>query len=155
MKNIRPLINTFAYKDTRGGIIMKKRTLFSAVAISIGMLASSQSNAKSSAGDDWQFSLAPLFLWGMSMNGTSQVGPTTTPLNLDFQDDILENMEAVLTLHFEARKNKLTLFAEYQYVDLGPSTVLPTGDQVDVGFKNTMAELGIAYTLSKSAKTDW
>ncbi len=99
---------------------MNKCKVISSVVICATLLTTNQGFADTSTDDEWKFSLAPLFLWGMSMNGTSQVGPITTPLNLDFQDDVLENLEAVLTLHFEARKNDLALFAEYQYVDLGP-----------------------------------
>jgi hypothetical protein len=95
---------------------MNKWKFISSVVICASILTSNQSIADTNSDDDWKFSLAPLFLWGMSMNGTSQVGPTTTPLNLDFQDDVLENLEAVLTLHFEAQKNDLALFAEYQNV---------------------------------------
>lgn len=107
------------------------------------------------ADDEWHFSLAPLFLWGMSMKGSSEIGPTTAPLDLNFKDDVFENLEAVLTFHIEARKNDLTLFAEYQYVDLGPDTELPNGASVDISFKNTMAEVGTAYRVVETTSADW
>jgi len=125
------------------------------VTVSITLLAANQAYANPASGHDWQFTLAPMFLWGVSTKGTIQAGPATAPLNLEFQDDILENLEAVLTWHFEARKNNLALFLEHQYIDLVPTTALPTGDPVIVGFKNTMVELGVAYTLLKSATTEW
>jgi len=129
--------------------------VLSALAVCVTLLAASQSYAKSGSGDEWQFTLAPLFLWGVSMKGTAQVGPVTTPLNLEFQDDRLENLEAVLIWHFEARKNDLTLFMEYLNVDLVPTTAPPTGGPINVGFKNTRVELGVAFTISRSARTDW
>jgi len=129
--------------------------ILSTLAISLTLLAANQAYAKSASSDEWHFSLAPLFLWGVSTKGTVQAGSPTAPLKLEFQDDVMENLEAVLTWHFEARKNNLALFVEHQYVDLVPTTTLPTGEPVIVGFKNTMVELGMAYTVLKSARTDW
>ena len=103
--------------------------------------------------DDWQFKLAPLFLWGMSINGSTAIGPETLPLDIEF-DDVLSNMSAVLTFHFEAKKRDLSLFAEYQYVDLSPSAKFSNGSEIDVDFKNTMAELGIAYRVAQYRKID-
>lgn len=126
-----------------------------AVAVCLALLAASQTHARSASGNGWQFTLTPLFLWGVSTKGTVQAGPETAPLKLKFQNDALENLEAVLTWHFEARKNDLTLFVEHQYIDLVPTTFLSTGDPVIVGFKNTVVELGVAYTLLQSATTEW
>lgn len=103
--------------------------------------------------DDWNFSFAPLFLWGMGIDGSTSIGPLTAPLDIKF-GDALSNLDAVLTFHFEAQKSDLTLFAEYQYVDLTPSSKLPDGSEVNVGFKNTMAELGVAYRVAQYQNTD-
>ena len=103
--------------------------------------------------DDWHFSLAPLFLWGMGIDGRTAIGPAEAPLDIEFKD-ALENMDAVLTFHGEARKKDLTLFAEYQYVSLDPEAVLPNGSSVDINFKNTMAELGVAYRVARFDRTD-
>jgi len=133
-------------------------TLFKAISslvAGLALLAANQACAEPASGDAWQFTLAPLYLWAVSTKGTLRAGPATAPLELEFQDEILENLEAVLTWHFEARKNDLSLLVEFQYIDLVPTTVLPTGEPVNVGFKNTTVELGIAYTLIKHAGTDW
>ena len=115
--------------------------VIAAVAVCLALLTAGQAHANTTTGNGWQFTLAPLFLWGVSAKGSVQAGPETTPLKLEFQDDTLENLEAVLTWHFEAQKNNLSLFVEHQYIDLVPTTLLPTGDAVSVGFKNTMFEL--------------
>jgi len=103
--------------------------------------------------DDWHFTLAPMFLWGMGIEGSSSIGPSTTPLDIKFKD-ALDNMDAVFTFHFEAQKQAWTLFAEYQFVDLSPSADLPNGSKVNVDFENTMAELGVAYRVAQFANTD-
>ena len=103
--------------------------------------------------DNWQFTLAPLFLWGMGIDGSTSIGPSTTPLDISFSD-ALSNLDAAFTFHFEARKKKLSLFAEYQFVDLEPSATLPNGSKVDVTFKNKMGELGVAYRVAQFERTD-
>lgn len=98
--------------------------------------------------DEWHFTLAPLFLWGMNIDGTSQIGPVSAPLDLTFTDDILENLSAVFTIHFEAQRRDWTLFAEYQYVDLDPSVETPSAASADIDFQNQLGELGVAYRVA-------
>ncbi|MEH6570995.1 MAG: hypothetical protein V7709_18090 [Halioglobus sp.] len=108
--------------------------------------------------DNREFALSPLFLWGMSINGDATIGDATAPPDLAFKDDLLENIDAVLTVHFEARKGIWTFFTEVQYVDLRPTanvTMGPIEVEADITFKNTMFELGAAYTLSESGSTRW
>jgi len=118
------------------------------------LLASYSVSAEAGNDNEWEFSLAPLFLWGMGINGTSTVGPSTANLELEFKD-LFENLEAVFTVHFEAQKGDLSLFAEYQYSSVDPEAELPTGETVGISFKNTLAELGVAYRVSESISTDW
>jgi len=127
------------------------RVLLSSVLLA-GMAQQVQADSSKSE-DDWRFSLAPLFLWGMGIEGDTSIGPATAPLDIGF-DDALENLDAVFTFHFEARKKDLTLFAEYQYVDLSPSASLPTGGTVNVNFKNKMLELGVGYRVTKLGDAD-
>jgi len=127
------------------------RVLLSSVLLA-GMAQQVQADSSKSE-DDWHFSLAPLFLWGMGIEGATSIGPSTTPLNVEFKD-ALDNLDAVFTFHFEARKKNLTLFAEYQFVDLSPSAELPTGDVVDIGFKNRMMELGAGYRVAQLGEAD-
>jgi hypothetical protein len=114
---------------------------------------SSSADAKATE-DEWQFTLSPLFLWGVSIDGSSQIGPAELPLDLSFTDDILENMGAVFTVHFEARKKDLTLFTEYQYLDLEPSASIPNGPSVDIDFTAQLAEFGAGYRITTWGNTD-
>lgn len=110
------------------------------------------------ASDDWEFGLSPLFLWGKSVDGDSSINGKTAPVDLDFRDDILENMEAVFTVHFEARRGDWAFFTEYQYVDLEPNIQAKTGPisiNANVTFKEKYAELGGAWTFSRENRTRW
>ena len=98
--------------------------------------------------DEWHFTLAPLFLWGISTDGTSQIGPVTAPLDLSFTDDVLENLSAVFTVHFEAQKRDWTFFTEYQYVDLDPSVEIASVANADIDFQNQLGEVGVAYRVA-------
>ena len=118
------------------------------VCITVCMAGSAIAADPKSSGDEWHFSLSPLFLWGMNIDGTSQVGPVTAPLDLTFTDDILENLSAVFTVHFEAQKRDWTFFAEYQYVDLDPSVETPAGPNAAINYKNQLGELGVAYRVA-------
>ncbi len=133
-----------------------KTTLILAAAVTL--MAGQLQAAENTASDGWEFMVAPLFLWGMSIDGTAEIDGTEGDLNLDFKDDILENMEGAFTIHFEARKRDLWLFAEYQYVNLQPSVsgeIVLTSVAVDIDFTVQSAELGAGYTLSKSDTTRW
>jgi hypothetical protein len=108
--------------------------------------------------DEWEFQLAPLFLWGMSLNGESSIDGNVAAMDLDFKDDLLENMAGVFTLHFEARKQKVVLFAEYQYVSVDPdveASIGPATVNADIDFAVNSAELGGGYTVHQSGSTRW
>ena len=95
-----------------------------------------------------------MFLWAQGIEGTSTIGPVTAPLDITFKD-ALDNLEATFTLHFEAKRDKLTLFGEYQYVNLAPEAAGPMGGTLDIEFKNTIAELGVGYWVFGTETTDW
>ena len=107
-----------------------------------------------STNGEWEFQLAPLFLWAQGISGSSTVGTSVAPLDIKFKD-ALSNLGATFTVHFEAKRDALSLFAEYQYVDLEPSADVPGPLKLDIGFKNTIAELGAAYWVYGTERTDW
>lgn len=107
-----------------------------------------------SQADDWEFKLSPLFLWGISLDADATIGTQTVPLDLAFEDEVLDNMDTVFTFHFEAQNDDLILFAEYQYVSLDPSIEMgPVA--ADVEFENTAIELGIGWEFAGAEKLDW
>lgn len=131
---------------------MNRKQLMIALTASLPMPVVAQ---ETSASNGWKFELSPLFLWGMSINGDSQIGTVVAPLDLSFKDDVLKNLEAVFTVHFEAKKDKWTLFTEYQYADLTPTAEIKESPlEIDVDFKNTLWELGAAYKVAEYTNTD-
>jgi hypothetical protein len=120
------------------------------------MLATATTMAE--ADEEWEFTLAPMFLWGMSIEGESTIEGKTAPLDLDFRDDVLENLEAVFTLHFEARRDDWGFFAEYQYAELktdGGGTQGPITADVEIELDDTLVEVGAAWAFSDQPRTRW
>jgi hypothetical protein len=67
-------------------------------------------------------------------------------------------MDGAFTIHFEARKQDLLLFLEYQYVSVDPSieaSIGPVNIKADVDFTVNSAEIGAGYTLLQSDATRW
>ena len=91
---------------------------------------------------------------GMNVDGSAQIGPVSAPLQLDFKDDVFENLGTVFTVHFEANRQDLNLFAEYQYVKLDPTATVPNGPSVDIDFTIQAAEFGAGYRVTTWGNTD-
>ena len=129
---------------------MKIKTLIKSmvpICLSICIAVPSIAADTKASEDELHFTLSPLFLWGMGIDGSSTVGSEELPLQLDF-GDVLDNLDAVFTIHFEMQKGDWTIFAEYQYVDLEPSVSTPSGVEASIGFVDQMGELGVAYRVA-------
>jgi hypothetical protein len=117
-------------------------------------------SAPSQAADDegWQFSIAPMYLWGKTISGHASAGGKALPLELDFKDDILENLDAALAFHFEAQKDRIALFFEYNFARLDPSSEIPGPPvtiKADVEFEDIMIEGGVTWAFAETGSTRW
>jgi len=116
------------------------------VAIGCVLLFSSQSWADSNKDfNTWQNTLAPLYLWGVSMSGTMTSGPITAPLEIEFSDAV-SDLEGIFTLHYEGAKGNWGIIADYSFLNLAPSATIPgTPAVVTVDMKNTVGEVAALY----------
>ena len=93
----------------------------------------------------WQNKLAPLYLWGVSMSGTSTFGTNTVPLDIEFKDAV-SDLEGILTFHYEGAKGHWGLILDYSFLNLTPKAEIPgTPVQLNVDMKNTIAEIAGLY----------
>ena len=99
--------------------------------------------ADDSSDSDWQFRLAPLYLWAVNISGDQTIGPITVPLELDF-DDIFDSLETVFTVNFEAiHNNQWGFWVDLSYIDIKDSQ-----GPVTVDFQNTLAEVDGLYRVA-------
>lgn len=99
------------------------------------------------ASGDWDFTLAPLYLWAVKMDGNMTVRGRTQSLKLDF-DEIFDKLEAAYTVHFEGfYKRKWGFLFDLSYVNIGDSitTPGPRAATINVDFVDTLIELGAIY----------
>ncbi len=95
--------------------------------------------------DTWQNTLAPLYLWGVSMSGTMTSGPVTAPLDIEFSDAV-SDLEGVFTLHYEGAKGNWGIIADYSFLNLTPSGTVPgTPAVISADMKNAIGEVAALY----------
>jgi len=106
------------------------------------------STATVSAQDDnnWDFELAPLYLWAINIEGDTGVRGKTGSTRVNF-GDIWGSLEGVFTLRFNAvYKKKFGMIFDYNYLDLGTER----GTDVvafEVGLKSQIVNLAGTYRL--------
>lgn len=145
---------------TMDGVFMASINKLTGIGITVCAICSGLASAHAAAENPggWEYSVAPLYLWAKSIEGTAALGPSEAELDLDFQDDVLDNLDAAFAIHFEARQGDLSLFAEYNYAKLDPTidaSIGPIPIQVDVEFKETIWEAGVRYVVADTGSTQW
>lgn len=106
---------------------------------------------------DWEWNLAPLYLWAVNITGDLRLGPVSAPVDVKFED-LFDNLDAVFTVHFEgAHKSGWGFLIDYIYADIGGSTSMslpaPIGPVTqEVDFKMKLAELVGFYRFSEPAR---
>jgi hypothetical protein len=83
--------------------VMKKKIAILLLFISIVLVLGGSHIAHAednSNGGDWEFALAPFYLWAVSLDGDVAIGPQDSSVLMDFSD-IFENLEAAFIVHFE------------------------------------------------------
>ena len=97
---------------------------------------------------DWEFGLAPLYLWAVNIEGDVTMQGITAPLELDFED-IFDSLETVFTVHFEGwYKQKWGILVDISYISISDKQQTPVAE-LDVSFTNTMTELGAFYRFNE------
>ena len=103
-------------------------------------------NSNTSTSKDWEFNLAPMYLWAVSINGDQTVKGVKVDLDVPFSD-IFDNLNGALTVHFEGlHRQRWGFFTDLNYI------VLEMDDgPVDIDFTETMIELAGFYRIIRGA----
>jgi hypothetical protein len=98
-----------------------------------------------SAAKDWEFFLAPIYLWAASSSGKMTVRGIQVDVDESFSD-VVDNLDGALISHFEAHyKQRWGIFADLMYIRLNPDDVLTPIGNIGIGYTELLAELGGFY----------
>jgi len=92
--------------------------------------------------DQWRSSLFG-YLWTLSMDGTGAIGGNEFDVDLPFSD-LVDDLEAALSLRFESHKGKHGYFLDGMYTRLKPEESTPIGT-ISQDVKSFIGEAGGIY----------
>jgi hypothetical protein len=113
------------------------------------LLTTSLGTTSVQAQDDWEYTLSPLYLWATGIEGESQIGPITAPVDISFSD-ALDNLDTILTFHFEANKGQHGILANLMHIGLDPESTLPNGATLKTDLTNNILDVAGIYRLNQS-----
>jgi hypothetical protein len=126
------------------------RRLFTAgiLVLVIGLVCPMANAEESNSNSDWEFSMAPMYLWAVSIDGDQTVKGNDVDLDVPFSD-IFDNLNGALTFHFEGlHKSRWGFFSDLNYI------VLEMDDgAVDIDFTEIMFELAGFYRWNAGPHT--
>ena len=126
--------------------LIRKGLIICAVAILVPSMAWSQEES------NWEFNLAPLYLWAISIDGDMGIRGRTSNVSIDF-GDVWDNLEGVFTVRFNGLyRKKFGFVFDYNYLDLGTQKANDLVN-VDVGFKSQIINLAGSYRFLNGDNT--
>lgn len=110
----------------------------------IGLVCPVAQAEESKSNSDWTFSLAPMYLWAVSIDGDQTVKGHTVDLDVPFSE-IFDDLNGALTFHFEGmHKQRWGFLTDLNYI------VLEMDDgSTDVDFTEIMYELAGFYRINR------
>ena len=99
---------------------------------------------------NWEFNLAPFYLWAVSVDGDLTVMGNNQQLKADFSE-IADSLEGIFTVHFEGmHKSGFGFLTDVEYLNLGgqQATPGPAPLTLDVDFTLVIAELAGIYRFN-------
>lgn len=118
----------------------------------------SLSLAETSNDDNWQFNLAPFYLWGINIKGDLSLGtdkipgniPLTKPIDVPFED-VFTSLEAAFIVHFEGmHKSNFGFLVDVDYLNIGSDFTNSKGIGLGVDFEVTLAEVAGLYRVKQN-----
>jgi hypothetical protein len=112
------------------------RRLFTAgiLVLVIGLVCPMANAEESNSNSDWEFSLAPMYLWAVSIDGDQTVKGNDVDLDVPFSD-IFDNLNGALTFHFEGlHKSRWGFFSDLNYIVLEMDDGAVDIDFTEIGF---------------------
>ena len=134
------------------------RQIVHVAGICVAAMASGVAAAEEKNSGAWTYELAPLYLWGVSVDGGATVKklPFTpsVPLSVDFKDAV-KDLSGIFTVYFEGRNPRWGYYANFSYLRLTPKSDLSTGGTVNIDFRNPFVEVAGLYRLGEAGRSPW
>jgi hypothetical protein len=125
---------------------LKIQCLLATILLALGAVAPVEAQSGS---DEWEFQLAPLYLWAVSLEGGLSAQGRDFEIVLPF-DQAFDNLEATFTIHFEAWKGRWGLLTDFNYIDLASDQSVGPFN-FNVSLDNLIAEASIAHLFDDGA----
>ena len=123
---------------------MRRLLAAGTIVLVIGLVCSLAYGQESNSNDNWQFSLAPMYLWAVSISGDQTVKGIDVDLDVSF-GDIFNNLNGALIFHFEGLKQRRWGFwVDFNGIRLNPQQGTPIGD-IDINYTEILAEVAGFY----------
>ncbi|MCP3660887.1 MAG: hypothetical protein GY696_00075, partial [Gammaproteobacteria bacterium] len=101
---------------------------------------------------NWEFEIAPFYLWAVNMDGDLTTMGNTSQLQMDF-GQITDTLEGLFTVHFEGmNKNNWGFLVDISYINLNDQQTTP-GPTMDVDFTTVMTEAAGIYKINYGANS--
>ncbi len=132
---------------------MKKTSIpFTVVFLIIALLMGSSNGLAQEAAEskNWEFNLAPFYLWAVTIDGDVTSGTNVVPVKVPFSD-LIDNLEGAFIVHFEGmHKNKWGFLVDVNYLDVSNNVTVPIGPGIptNVDFSTTLGELSGLYRIN-------
>jgi hypothetical protein len=133
---------------------LKKKFIQIVILVCMGLFITSAGMAgETEKVKNWEFNLAPLYIWGASISGDVTVKAQTQSVDLDF-GEVWDNLEGIFTVHFEGlHKNNWGFLFNLDYLNLGETETAPLGGPLEVDLKEAIVEIDGFYRAHYGSHT--
>ena len=116
-----------------------------AVLFSVSLCTITFAEEPSSETKNWEWNLAPFYLWAVTLEGDQTVGDDTGDIEIDFSD-VVDKLKAAFIFNFQGvYQNQWGFMFDYMYINLSDDDTNRIGINKDVDVKLNMAELDGFY----------
>ena len=134
------------------GHTMKKIRLLPRWIVLMFLFFSLGSNALAGETKDqgnWQFSLAPFYLWGVSIDGDMMSGGSTSDVDVPI-GDVFTSLEAAFIVHFDVlHKSNFGFYVDVNALEIKNTATLPMGHSLDIDLGFKLTEVAGYYRIQK------
>jgi len=129
---------------------MTKTRFFRAWVVLMFLFFSQSANAlagETQDQDNWQFSLAPFYLWGVSIDGDMTSGGSTSDVEVPF-GDVFTSLEAAFIVHFDVlHKSNFGFYLDVNALKINNTATIPMGHSLDIDLSFKLTEAAGYYRI--------